>query len=157
MSRHILSLSVCLLLSGGCSIRFGGAQQVRWHIADVGGATVEPGVRTQLRSDLVREMRYRGINPGELQLKVEIVGLTHSRSVADPKSGDIGWRSTLILRAWVPAVDNCDAEVTVRRSWLGDGASPAVASAARRTAIENMAKLASERALDRLLSIASCR
>jgi hypothetical protein len=157
LGRHILSLLLLVLLSPGCALQFGGGQQVSWYIASVEGSSVEPGMRTQLRSDFVRAIEYRGIKQGASPLRVEIIGLMHSRAVADPLNGDLGWRSTLTIRAWAPGVDGCDAEVRIRRFWLGEAGSPGLASEARRVAVEKLAELASERALDRLLSMSSCR
>lgn len=157
MSRHILMLWACLGGGPGCALHFGSGQQVGWHLEDVSGAVVDPGVRTQIRSDLAREMRYRGIKQGDSPMIVEIVGLTHTRAFMEPGTRDIGWRSRLVLRASVPGVNGCEAEAKARRVWTGDGSNPGLASESRRLAVKNMVTVASQRALDRLLSNASCR
>ena len=50
-----------------------------------------------------------------------------------------------------------EAEAKARRVWTGDGSNPGLASESRRLAVKNMVTVASQRALDRLLSNASCR
>jgi hypothetical protein len=157
MSRRILLLWSCLVGGPGCALHFGAGQQVDWHLSGVGGAVVDPGVRTQIRSELVRELRYRGIKTGNAPMQVEIVGLTHSRAFVEPESRDIGWRSLLTLKAWKPGVDGCEVETKARRVWIGDGSNPALASESRQLAVKNLIAVASQRTLDRLLSNASCR
>ncbi len=124
----------------------------------VEGATVEPGLRSALRSELVTALASRGASSGGDAVRATIVSGAHNPEATEPGAGRTAvWAGEITVRIEVPSRPGCRVDVSARRSWALPASAPEGVIEVRQQAVQQMAREVAQRAADSMLGEPSCR